>query len=376
MLFELTLETLQSYWWLIISILGGFLVFFFFVQGGQMILWQVTKSPEERNLAVNALGRKWELGFTTLVMFGGAVFASYPLLYATSFGGAYFLWMCILFSFIIQAVSYEYRSKKGNLFGKRGYEFFLLWNGFFGVFLLGIAVGTFFTGAPFALNEYNLVSWPGSLRGLESLGNGFNIMLGLTLVLLARILGAQYLNLVLRSRGMAKRLRRNMLQSTVVFVPVYLITLALLFLRDGYSVAADSGRITLEPHKYFHNLLANPLVLILLLVGTVLVLYSIYTALVLKSQKSFWFSGPGSFLVGLALFCLLGFNHTAIFPSTLHIQNSLTLHNASSGLYTLKVMSVVSLLIPFILAYITWVWKQMTSEPLTTDELNKAPHQY
>ncbi len=321
---------------------------------------------------VNSLGRKWELTFTTLVLFGGALFAAFPKFYATSFGGAYWVWMLILFTFIGQAVSYEYRRKPDNLLGERGYEILLFINGSVGVLLIGVAVGSLFTGAQFSLNEYNQVSWTGPFRGVEAAFSPFNLALGLFLVFNARVLGAMYLvnNIELRQMAaLERRLRSSCLTSFIIALPFLLYFLVSLLLIDGYRVAAD-GVITRMAHGYLHSLLAMPVVLGMLLLGLVLVLLGVTRTGLGRVKNGIWFGGPGTILVGLAIFLVAGLNDAAFYPSQSHPQSSLTINNASSSHYTLAVMGYVALGIPLVLAYIAYVWRKMDGRKIDLRDID------
>ena len=373
---SLELATLQAIWWLLISVIGALFLFLQFVQGGQTLLFGVTESETEKSLLVNSLGRKWELTFTTLVLFGGAIFAAFPKLYATSFGGAYWVWTIILFTFIIQAVSYEYRTKANNFLGQQGYEIFLLINGVLGVLLIGAAVGTFFTGSNFRLNAYNLVTWTHPLRGLEAAFNYFNVSLGLFLVFNARVLGAQYLlnNLDFAAvPGFENRLRQANWNNFLTELVFLLIVLISLLIMPGYGITQD-GHISLVAYKYAANLIHNPLNFILLVAGLVLVVWGVYLTRFKQAFNGIWFSGSGTVLVGLVVFMLAGFNNTAVYPSLTHPQASLTIYNASSTHYTLTAMTYVALLIPFVLAYIVYVWRAMDSKKLSPDDLKEEAY--
>ena len=364
--------TLQQLWWLICSIVGCLFLFLTFVQGGQTLLWQVAKTETEKSLIINSLGRKWEITFTTLVLFGGALFAAFPKFYATSFGGAYWVWELILFTFIIQAVSYEYRSKPDNLLGAKTYELFMFINGSLGILLIGAAVGTFFTGANFRLSEYNLVTWTTPLRGLEAAFNLFNIALGVFLVFNARILGAMYLiNNIDFSQveDFEKRLRRSVIVNFIIALPFLLYVLAKLVTINGFGID-EHGVVAIVPHKYLANLLANPVIPILLLAGLVLVILGVLSASWSTKKSAIWFGGLGTILVGLAVFCTAGYNNTAFYPSLADLQSSLTIYNASSSHYTLTAMTYVALTIPFVLAYVGHVWNAMDLRKLKASEMD------
>jgi len=363
--------TLQIIWWLITSVVGSLFIFLTFVNGGQTLLLTTAYTDDEKSMVINSLGRKWELTFTTLVLFGGALFAAFPLFYATSFGGAYWVWIAILFTFIIQAVSYEYRKKPDNFLGAATYEIFLFINGTVGILLIGAAVGTFFTGSAFSLNEYNSVTWQNPLRGLEAAFNPFNVSLGVFLVFLARMLGAQYLlNNIDFSSGidrLEQRLRCSSLGNFIIALPFLLYVLINLLVMQGYGVV--DGAIVLEKGKYLHNLLAMPHFLLLLLAGLVLVIWSVVLTSFKKSDKGVWFSGLGTVFVGLCIFGIAGYNNTAFYPSSFDLQSSLTIHNASSSHYTLTAMTYVALAVPFVLGYIAYFWRKMDSSKLTLGEV-------
>ncbi|MBT3387848.1 MAG: cytochrome d ubiquinol oxidase subunit II [Desulfobacula sp.] len=368
--------TLQQLWWIICSIVGALFLFLTFVQGGQTILWQVAKTELEKSLVVTSLGRKWKMPFTTLVLFGGALFAAFPKFYATSFGGAYWVWMLILFSFIIQAVSYEYRKKPNNLLGETVYELFLFINGSIGILLIGAAVGTFYTGSNFTLDLYNRVSWDYTLlginlRGLEAAFSLFNLSLGIFLVFNARILGALYLlnNIDFSlTPHLESRLRKGTWNNFLIALPFLLYVFISILFMKGFSVDGN-GIVSLVSSKYLSNLLAMPYLMILLLAGIILVLYGVLSSSFKKSTMGIWFSGFGTIFVGLVVLCLPAFNNTAFYPSKLDLQSSLTIFNASSSMYTLTTMTYVALGIPIVLAYVIYVWKLMDSKKLTAKEV-------
>ena len=375
----------QHYWWFLISLLGALLVFLLFVQGGQTLFSAVAKKPIEKTMLVNSLGRKWEFTFTTLVVFGGAFFASFPLFYSTSFGGAYWLWMAILFSFIIQAVSYEYRSKKGNLLGTKVYDIFLLINGFVGIILLGIAVGTFFTGADFRIDKNNLMdvsmpvisTWQNPYHGLEAIVDWRNLLLGVTVFFLARVQASLYFMNNIDDDTIYIRCRRQVLYNAIPFVVLFLTFVAVTLLSDGYEFADGSSEIYVRPYKYFFNLVEMPWVAVLFLAGVASVLYAIIrAAFATKWRLGIWFSGIGTVLVVLSLFFLAGYNNTPYYPSATDMQSSLTIYNSSSSLFTLEVMSVVSLLLPFVLGYIFYAWRAMDRAPITELEMESGEHKY
>lgn len=367
---------LQQYWFVIVSLLGSILVFLFFVQGGQTFIFRIGKSDSERTIIVNALGRKWEFTFTTLVTFGGAFFASFPLFYATSFGGAYWVWMAILFAFVIQAVSYEFRTKASNFLGKRTYEWFLFINGLLGTILVGVAVATFFSGSQFSLNEMNSVSWATGARGLEAALSIFNLSLGFTVFFLARVLGLLYFMNTIDNENIITRTKKQLLYNAVPFVLFFLIFAVWLMLRDGFAVNPESGEIFMEPFKYLHNLLAMPPVLVMFLLGVLAVLGGIALSLLKDTSNGIWFTGPGTILVVFSLFMLAGFNNTAFYPSVYDLQSSLTIQNASSSHYTLVAMSWVSLFVPFVIAYIIFAWRALNKTKINEKEMREEHHVY
>ncbi len=367
---------LQQYWFIIVSLLGAILVFLFFVQGGQTFLFKIGKSASERTILVNSLGRKWEFTFTTLVTFGGAFFASFPLFYATSFGGAYWVWMAILFAFVIQAVSYEFRTKVGKILGQRAYEWALFLNGLLGTFLIGVAVATFFSGAQFSLDEMYSVTWATSARGLEAILSLFNLSLGLSVFFLARILGLLYFQKTIDNENIIARTKKELPRNAIPFVFFFLTFVTWLMLRDGFAVNPESGEIFMEPHKYLHNLLAMPTVLVLFLVGVVAVLAGIVIGKHTRSSNGIWFSGLGTVMVVFALFMLAGMNNTAFYPSSHDLQSSLTITKASSSQYTLVALSWVSLFVPFVLAYIIYAWRALNKKKIDEKEMETEHHVY
>lgn len=375
---ESTYIFLQHYWWFIISLLGALLVFLLFVQGGNSLLFHLGKNETERALLVNATGSKWEFTFTTLVTFGGAFFASFPLFYSTSFGGAYWLWMLILFSFVLQAISYEFQSKLGNLLGKRTYQSFLVFNGVMGPVLLGTAVATFFNGSDFLVSKSNLTEaaipvishWGNEWHGLDALANPWNLMLGLAVCFLARILGCLYFIRSIRDTELIPRCRRQLLGDSVPFLLFFLAFVIHTLLKDGFAVHPETGIVFMEPYKYFHNLTDMPILLVLFLSGVTGVLFGLIRGIFCHtSRNGFWFTGTGTILTVLSLLLCVGYNHTAYYPSTADLQSSLTLANSSSSLFTLKTMAYVSLLLPGVVAYIAYVWKVMDRKPLTSEEI-------
>ena len=372
---SMSMEALQNYWWFIISLLGALLLFLMFVQGGQTLVGQLAKDETQRQIIINAIGRRWDLTFTTLVTFGGAFFASFPLFYSTSFGGAYWVWILILFSFIVQAVSYEYRAKKNNFLGTKTYDTFLVVNGTLAPILLGAAVGTFFTGSEFTIEFSNVLDgkiisqWTGPAHGLEAALNLTNLSLGLTVLFLTRVLGNLYLIHQVDNDEIVQNAANWLKKSTIGFLVFFFLFLGLILTKDGFAVNPETGEIFMEPFKYLHNLL-QPLNLILFLIGVVLFLFGIYKGAFQKSRNGIWFTGVGTVLVVLVLFFIAGYNNTAFYPSTADLQSSLTIRNASSSRFTLVVMSYVSLMVPFVLAYIWYTWSQLMKKKV--DEADVA----
>ncbi|WP_258031476.1 cytochrome d ubiquinol oxidase subunit II [Campylobacter concisus] len=375
MMHSLSLENLQIYWWFIVSLLGGLLVFMMFVQGGQSLIFSLGKDELKKDMLINSIGRKWELTFTTLVMFGGACFAAFPLFYATSFGGAYWVWLAILFCFIIQAVSYEYRKKPNNFLGARTYEIFLFINGSLGVILIGMAVSTFFSGSDFVLNEHNFVEWKTPFRGLEALSNPYLYLLGIAMFFLSRIGGCLYLMNNIADGEFIQNAKKQLLVNTVLFLPFFLGFLAWILTKDGFAYDAN-GVVSLVPYKYAINLIEMPIAGILLLVGVLLVLVGIFQGAFTKSIRGIFAYGVGVTLAVTALFLITGLNGTAFYPSFSDLSSSLTIKNASSSHYTLGVMAYVSLLVPFVLAYIVIVWRAIDSKKITQDEIKNDHHAY
>jgi cytochrome d ubiquinol oxidase subunit II len=375
---------LQEYWWAIMSLLGGILVFLLFVQGGQTLLYTLGRSETERTILVNSLGRKWEFTFTTLVTFGGAFFASFPLFYSTSFGGAYWVWIIILFCFVIQAVAYEYRSKPNNLFGSRTFEYFLFINGALGTFLLGVAVATFFTGSKFSVDFSHISNasdtaisrWETGTHGLEALLNLQNLALGLTVFFLARVLAILYFMNNVGEDNIQKRARKHLIINAIPFLVFFLGFVIRLLLIKGFASDPFSGEISLEPHKYLHNLLQMPVIAVLFLSGTGLVLFAIIRSILKTTTSGIWFAGTGTVLVVFSLFALAGFNSTAYYPSTFNLQSSLTIYNSSSSKYTLTAMSYVSLLVPVVFAYIFIAWKSINNKKIDAGEIKNESHVY
>ena len=376
-------EFLQNYWWVLIALLGGLLVALMFVQGAHLHLGNRTLNDTQKRMILNSTGRKWELTFTTLVTFGGAFFASFPLFYSTSFGGAYWVWVLLLITFVFQAVAYEFQNKKGNLLGVKGFRIALMVNGVLAPFLLGTAVGTFFTGSPFTVDKMAIADpsapvisrWDSAWHGLEALGQYHAVLLGAALVILAGMLGALYILNNIEDEGIHREMRRTLKISLIPFLGFLLPWLLILLLRTGYAVS-DSGEVTLEKFKYLHNLLQMPTVFFMLLIGVILVLLGIWKGGYTRSRKGIWFTMPGTVLVVMAIFFLAGFNGTAYYPSCTDIQSSLTIRNSSSSYFTLQVMSWVSLLIPFVVAYIVYAWRSMDRKKITAAEIDGTADKY
>ena len=376
---------LQHYWWFVVSLLGALLVFLLFVQGGNSLLFCLGKTEEQKKMMINSTGRKWEFTFTTLVTFGGAFFASFPLFYSTSFGGAYWLWMIILFSFVLQAVSYEFQSKAGNLLGKTTYRTFLVINGVVGPVLLGGAVATFFTGSNFYINKGNIADaampvisqWANGWHGLDAVLNPWNVVLGLAVFFLARILGALYFINNINEDDLVKRCRRALWGNTALFLVFFLAFVIRTLLADGYAVRPETGEVFMEPYKYLTNFLQMPVVLLVFLVGVVAVLWGIIRTLWKPAfDKGIWFAGAGTVLTVLALLLVAGYNNTAYYPSTHDLQSSLTLANSCSSQFTLKVMAYVSILVPFVLAYIFYAWRSIDNRKIDAKEMEEGGHAY
>ena len=376
---------LQQYWWFLVSLLGALLVFLLFVQGGQSLLFTIGKTEVEQKMIMNSTGRKWEFTFTTLVTFGGAFFASFPLFYSTSFGGAYWVWMLILLCFVLQAVSYEYQSKKGNLLGKKTYRIFLILNGVLGPLLLGTAVGTFFTWAEFVVNKEQLSevampvisSWANPLHGLEAAFNPWNLMLGLAVFFLSRVLALLYFINNINDTNIYDRCRSQLRKETIPFLLFFLAFVINLVLTEGFAVDPQSQVVFMQPFKYFINLTQMPAVGAVLLVGVIAVLMGISKTIFVKGwKKGIWFTGVGTVLTVLALLLCAGWNDTAYYPSLADLQSSLTIHNSCSSPFTLKVMSFVSLLIPFVLAYIYYAWRALDLRKIDSKEMGESHHAY
>ncbi|MFV0561679.1 cytochrome d ubiquinol oxidase subunit II [Malaciobacter mytili] len=374
---NLTYLQLQQYWWIIISLLGGIFAFMMFIQGGQTLLDKISQGDETlKTMLINSLGRKWELGFTTLVLFGGALFAAFPLFYSTSFGGAYWVWMGILFCFILQAVSYEFRTKPNNFFGQKTYEIFLYINGSLGVFLLGVAIATFFSGSEFYIDERNFSYWQNSLRGLEALSNPFNVLLGISLLFLVRISAAMYFINNIDNILIKKRSINSIKIDMIVFLVFFLNFLYMLFTRSGFSYDKNA-HIFIEKYKYLNNFIDMPFVGLLFILGIILVIISVFNTVEKQKSCCIKTGGVGIVLTVMALFLNVGFNGTSYYPSLYNLQSSLTIENSSGSEYTLVVMSYVSLMVPFVIAYIAYAWFQMDKVKITKEEImSKDAHNY
>jgi cytochrome d ubiquinol oxidase subunit II len=375
----MTYSFLQQYWWFLVSLLGALLVFLMFVQGANSMIFSLGKTPEERRMVINSTGRKWEFTFTTLVTFGGAFFASFPLFYSTSFGGAYWLWMLILFSFVLQAVSYEFQNKLGNLLGTRTFQWFLIFNGIIGPLLLGGAVATFFDGSNFVVEKQNLITgtlqpvishWANASNGLDALLDPWNLIFGFAVFFLARMLGTLYIinnvnNENIRSRGSVR-----LLGSTIPFLILFLAYLIRTLLKDGFAYDPSMDMIRMEPMKYLHNLLDMWPLLILFVVGVALLLYGVIRTIVSKTYiKGIWPAGIGVVIVVLVLLLCAGWNNTAYYPSNVDLQSSLTIVNSCSSEFTLRTMFYVSLFIPFVLAYIVYAWYSMDKKKIDKEDI-------
>jgi len=380
----ITYSFLQHYWWFLISLIGGILAFLLFVQGGQTLLFSLSKNEDERKLLVNVLGGKWEFTFTTLVTFGGAFFASFPLFYSTSFGGAYWVWMLILFCFVIQAVSYEYQSKPGNFLGKNTYRSFLFVNGLLGTFLIGAAIATFFTGSDFIVNKANITnpiapvisSWGNEWHGLDALFNLRNWLLGFAVFFLARSLALLFFINRVNNENIEKRSRKLLWYNAVPFLIFFLTFLIWTLLAKGFAVDTN-GIVTMESFKYFTNLIQMPVVMLLLLLGVVGVLWGIgCTLFCANNRKGIWFAGIGTVLTVCSLLLITGYNGTSFYPATPDLQSSLTIFNASSSEFTLKAMSLVSLLIPIVLVYIVIAWRAMEKKHTDIKDVNSDDKAY
>ena len=376
---------MQQYWWFLISLLGALLVFLMFVQGANSMIFSLSGDETERKMLVNSTGRKWEFTFTTLVTFGGAFFASFPLFYSTSFGGAYWLWMVILFSFVLQAVSYEFQNKLGNIFGPRIFQWFLVINGILGPLLLGGAVATFFNGSNFIIEKANIINsaqpaisrWANASNGLDALLDPWNLIFGLAVLFLARSLGTLYIINNVADEPIRTRARKRLISNTISFLILFLAFLVRTLLKDGYAFDPEMGVVVMEPFKYFHNLIQMPLVLIIFLVGVVLLLFAIYKTAKQKDYiKGIWPGGIGVVLAVLALLLCAGWNNTAYYPSNVDLQSSLTLANSCSSEFTLKTMTYVSFFIPFVLAYIVNAWYAIDKKKIDREEMVTDDHAY
>ena len=374
----MTYEFLQSYWWFLVSLLGALLVFLMFVQGANTLIFCLGKTELERRLIINSTGRKWELTFTTLVTFGGAFFASFPLFYSTSFGGAYWLWMAILFSFVIQAVSYEFQNKIGNILGPKTFQICLIINGIVGPLLLGGAVATFFDGSNFLTEKGNMINvlqpviskWANASHGLDALLDPWNIVLGVAVFMLARILGILYIKNNIEHPAIIERCTKQLPLNAILFLVFFLPFLIRLLLKDGYNTSNAS--IIPENMKYLHNLLDMPILAITLFIGIVLVLLGIVLASrSVAYRKGIWFTGAGTILTVLVLFLIAGWNNTAYYPSNIDLQSSLYLANSCSSEFTLRTMTIVSFLIPFVLAYIIYAWRAIDKKRISQEEIEK-----
>ena len=376
----ITYTFLQQYWWFLIALLGGLLVFLLFVQGGNVLIFLAGKNEDQRQLIVNSTGRKWELTFTTLVTFGGAFFASFPLFYSTSFGGAYWVWILILITFVFQAVSYEFQNKAGNILGKNAFRIFLTINGCLAPLLIGTAVGTFFTGSDFLVKKSAvgdiaapvISRWDNAWHGLEAVANPFNVEFGLMVMFLAVCLGALYMINNIDDKELGISLRRSLLICFVGFLLMLVLVLIQFVTMEGFAVDAE-GVVTMEKGKYFHNLIEMPVVLTMFLLGAVLLVVGVVMTLMKKGfDRGIWLSGPGTVLAVMAIFMIVAYNGTAYYPSTADLQSSLTLSNSCSSEFTLKTMAIVSLIIPFVVAYIAYFWRQMDKKSLTKEELDNS----
>ncbi len=364
----LTHFQLQQYWWFLMSVIGSGLVFLLFVQGGQTLIDVLGKNETEKTMIITSLGRKWKLTFTILVTFAAGMFASFPLFYATSFGGAYYAWKIFLLCFVLQSVAYEWRKKTGNIFGSRTYEYFLYINGFLGTFLLGAVVATFFTGSLFVRDVYNLSYWQTTFYGIEILFNTTNLALGVAVLFLARILGALYIINNVEHDLIRQRGRAQVRNSAIVFIIFFLFFIQRIFTMEGYAVHPETKEVFTEKYKYLNNYLEMPVTLILLISGVAAVVYGIAITIFKKSVKGIWFTGVGTFLTVLSVFLILGYNDTAFYPSSVELQSSLTIENASASHYTLTFMSYISLLVPFIIGYIYIAWRAIDKNKISEKE--------
>ena len=370
---------LQQYWWFIISLLGGILAFLLFVQGTNSMLFSIGRTETERGLIIASTGRKWEFTFTTLVLFGGAFFASFPLFYSTSFGGAYWLWMIILFSFVLQAVSYEFQHNEGNLLGKSVYRSFLVANGIIAPFLLGVAIATFFTGADFIIDKSSLQDssmpvisrWTSAWNGLEALLVPWNLIMGFAVLFLSRCLGNLYIINSIADENLACRSSVRLVGNAVVFLLFFVTFVIHVLLSPGCEVG-QTGEITIVPYKYWNNFITLWPVLLTFLVGVLLVLYGIVRTVLSSSWcKGIWPTGIGTIITVTSLLLCTGWNHTCYYPSVSDVQSSLHLSNSCSSLFTLQTMTWVSILIPFVIIYIWYAWRSISKKKITPDELEE-----
>ncbi len=384
----MTNELFQNYWWLLISVLGALLVFLLFVQGGQSLFFSLGKEQTNRKMLVNSVGRKWEFTFTTLVVFGGAFFASFPYFYSTSFNGAYWVWMIILFCFIIQAVSYEYQNKNGNVWGSKTYQAALFINGLLAPILLGAAVSTFFYGANYSINKDNILvigkavsEWQTfnvfgtemQLHGLEAVLQPWNVVFGLAILFLSRTTALLYFINNINDKEIDESSRRRLSWNAGAFLLFFLPYLGALLFKDGFAVNPETSEIFMQPYKYFYNFIEMPIVFIVFITGVVLVLTGIVLTLIRPNFKQgIWYEGTGVVLTALAIFLIAGWNNTSFYPTLAegHLQESLTIRNASSSPFTLQAMSVVSILIPFVLAYMVYAWRALDLHKITKKEMN------
>jgi len=373
----------QQYWWFIVSLLGALLVFMMFVQGANSVIFSLGRNDKERRMIINSTGRKWEITFTTLVTFGGAFFASFPLFYSTSFGGAYWVWMIILFTFVIQAVSYEFQNKLGNILGTKTFQYFLVINGIAGPLLLGVAVATFFNGANFIIDKSNIFgdsspiisSWANASHGLDALLNGWNIIFGLAVLFLARVLGILYTINNIDDEDIRSRASVRLVGSAVPFFVFFIVSLIHLLLQDGYGYTSNTNEIYIEPNKYFNNLVQMWPVALMLVVGVVLFIYgTLKTILTSNYIRGIWPAGIGTVLVVLSLLLCAGWNNTVYYPSNAELKSSLTIANSCSSEFTLRTMSIVSILVPFVVAYIAYVWRVMDKKKINEDDLKEEAY--
>ncbi|MEA1917202.1 MAG: cytochrome d ubiquinol oxidase subunit II [Campylobacterota bacterium] len=372
---NLELLTLQQIWWIIVSLLGALFVLMMFIQGGQTLFNTLSSNETEKSMLVNSMGRKWELGFTTLVLFGGALFAAFPLFYATSFGGAYWVWMAILFCFVLQAVSYEFRLKKNNFLGQKSYEMFLYINGSVGVFLIGVALSTLFSGSGFMLDDNNFSHWISPYRGLEALSNPFNFLLGFALLFLAKLGGAFYFMSSVESDEITKKALASIKVNTILFLLFFLAFLGWILTKDGFAIDAN-GVIFMQEYKYLRNFIELPILLVMLVVGVVMVLLTLSVTLKKEKMCCIKIGAFGVVFSVMSILLSVGLNSTAFYPSTYDLQSSLTIMKSSGSHYTLSVMSYAALMVPFVLAYIVYAWRSLDKSKITQEEINKDKHGY